>query len=230
MLPTQTAAVTYKENVYVVQSGDSLYEIAERHDTTVQAIKRNNSLDSEDLLAGHLIYLPKGADRSTNPLSVIVPNARLLVGDYVFPIDANSSYERFWNTYGDDRTWTESSSGQARNHEGIDIMTPIGTPIYSVSDGYINRIGWNPYGGWRVNITDLTGKINLYYAHLEGFTPVLRQGDRVESGQVIGFVGDSGYGPAGTTGLFDPHLHFGMYHADTQKSLNPFYYLTHWEQ
>ena len=43
------------------------------------------------------------------------------------------------------------------------------------------------------------------------FAEGIEMGERVKKGEVIGYVGDSGYGPEGTTGKFPPHLHFGIY-------------------
>lgn len=153
----------------------------------------------------------------------------LLSSRFVFPFGRFGVYEPFTNTYGDERSWNDDGEESARKHEGIDIMAEKGTPIYAASDGVINRIGWNTYGGWRVNITDKSGKYKLYYAHLSGYVPALRLYGSVKAGQLIGFVGDSGYGSAGTIGMFPPHLHFGLYDTGTDKAFNPYYYLKMWE-
>ncbi|WP_044748480.1 M23 family metallopeptidase [Bacillus alveayuensis] len=50
----------------------------------------------------------------------------------------------------------------------------------------------------------------------------------IKKGQLIGYVGDSGYGSVGTTRKFAPHLHFGMYDANW-KVINPYSYLKYWE-
>lgn len=154
----------------------------------------------------------------------------LLSARFIFPFGKFGRYETFYNTYGDERSWTEKENTPGRQHEGIDIMAEKGTPIYAASDGVINRIGWNTYGGWRINITDKSGKYKLYYAHLNAFVPSLRLYGSVKAGQLIGFVGDSGYGVPGTTGMFPPHLHFGLYYNGTEIAFNPFYYLKQWEQ
>lgn len=107
-------------------------------------------------------------------------------------------------------------------HEGTDVFAPEGTPIYSVTDGTVSHAsgpgddGWNNLGGYTVMIEASrdVGPIErgdrLYYAHMNGPT-ALEPGKRVEAGQKIGEVGDTGQGPPGTSGLFEPHLHLGWY-------------------
>ena len=51
------------------------------------------------------------------------------------------------------------------------------------------------------------------------------EGDQVKAGEVLGFMGDSGYGPQGTTGQFPPHLHLGIYvrtEEEEEHALNPY--------
>ncbi|WP_235828097.1 stalk domain-containing protein [Brevibacillus migulae] len=217
----------YKDNPYVVKAGDSLSTIAKNHDTTVSDIKDNNTLKSQQLYVGQMIYLPEDADDSKNPLTKFVSEKRLLADENQFPISQENEKSPLLDTYGDGRTWGADAAG--RNHEGIDIMADKGTPVYASSSGTINRIGWNTYGGWRINITDASGKYKLYYAHLDAYAPGLKYGTKVKAGQLIGFVGDSGYGSRGTEGKFAPHLHFGLYQASNDRPLNPFYYLKYWE-
>jgi len=60
----------------------------------------------------------------------------------------------------------------------------------------------------------------------------LRPGQLVEAGQVIGYVGSSGYGPPGTSGKFPPHLHYGIYKDNgiTEWSFDPYPSLRNWER
>lgn len=51
------------------------------------------------------------------------------------------------------------------------MMGQVGTPIISVESGYVEAIGWNPYGGWRIGIRSLDQKRYYYYAHLRKTTP-----------------------------------------------------------
>jgi murein DD-endopeptidase MepM/ murein hydrolase activator NlpD len=87
-----------------------------------------------------------------------------------------------------------------RAHKGVDYAAPIGTKIKSTSDGIVDFIG-NQGGYGRVVILRHQGRYSTLYGHLSGFAPGIRKGDRVAQGEVIGFVGASGW----ATG---PHLHY----------------------
>ena len=61
---------------------------------------------------------------------------------------------------------------------------------------------------------------------------IFREGDRVRAGELLGYMGDSGYGPEGTTGQFDVHLHFGiyLYQNGEEYSFNPYHLLCYLEK
>lgn len=100
-------------------------------------------------------------------------------------------------------TWGAPRGG-GRVHEGIDIFAPLGTPVRSTTRGLIVRKGWNRLGGRIVTVLGPGGQRH-YYAHLDEFdTP--EEGDWVEAGTVLGYVGTSG-NAAGTPA----HLHYGIY-------------------
>lgn len=131
----------------------------------------------------------------------------------------------------DDSFGSERNFGGQRQHEGTDIMPPVNErgvyPIRSVCDGTVENIGWLTLGGYRIGIRSDTG-IYFYYAHLQSYAGDYAVGDRVRAGEVLGLMGDSGYGAEGTTGEFDVHLHFGIYISDkdgNEVSLNPYPYL-----
>lgn len=221
-------AMAHSGNLYVVQPGDSLSVIAKNHATTVEAIQQQNGMIQPILHMGQVISLPPGASPSAQPLMKYMQDQSLASPRYKFPLGTNVMYEPIVDTFGDSRTWG-ASGGSRRSHEGIDLVAPKGTPVYSVSDGKVVQIGWNQYGGWRLAILDETGKYQYYYAHLSAYTPSVRLGTKVKAGQMIGFVGNTGYGPAGTQGKFISHLHFGMYQSAGGRPVNPFYYLKYWE-
>ncbi len=106
------------------------------------------------------------------------------------------------------------SYGYKRKHLGNDLMAPVGTPVVAVEGGIVEAAGWNQYGGWRVGIRSLDGKRYWYYAHLRKghpFAQGVTEGARVEAGQVIGYVGMTGYSATpDTNGMSAPHLHFGL--------------------
>ena len=94
-------------------------------------------------------------------------------------------------------------------HEGNDILAEEGTPVLSVTSGTVEAVGWTFYSGTRVGVRGTDGKY-YFYAHLSRVAPGIEVGSPVEAGDVLGLVGNTGYGPPGTEDEFFPHLHFGI--------------------
>ncbi|RJS91638.1 M23 family metallopeptidase [Salinisphaera sp. Q1T1-3] len=93
--------------------------------------------------------------------------------------------------------------GGARRHEGVDIFAGRGTPVVAVVDGRVSR-RTGGLGGEAIFLSGGFGQPSYYYAHLDRFA--VADGARVERGEVIGYVGNSGNAAGGPT-----HLHFGIY-------------------
>ena len=116
-------------------------------------------------------------------------------------------------------SWMQSRTfGGNRGHEGCDIMASLNIrghyPIVSVCDGVVEKIGWLPQGGYRIGVRGDAGAY-FYYAHLYDYARDFAPGDKVAAGELLGFMGDSGYSEVeGTVGNFDVHLHFGIYLND----------------
>lgn len=106
------------------------------------------------------------------------------------------------------------SYGFKRQHLGHDMMGQVGTPVIAVESGYVEAIGWNQYGGWRLGIRSFDKKRYYYYAHLRKNYPYhksLKEGSIVQAGDVIGYLGRTGYSRTENTNNIDePHLHFGI--------------------
>lgn len=106
------------------------------------------------------------------------------------------------------------SFGFSRKHLGNDIMGSLGTPIVAVEGGVVEVMGWNRYGGWRVGIRSFDSRRYYYYAHLQKdtpFAPGLQEGDIVQAGDLIGFMGRTGYSDReNVNNITKVHLHFGM--------------------
>lgn len=106
------------------------------------------------------------------------------------------------------------SFGFARKHLGHDLMGSLGTPVIAVEGGIVEAMGWNRYGGWRIGIRSFDSKRYYYYAHLQKdhpFAEGLAQGDIVQAGDVIGFMGRTGYSDEENVNNIETvHLHFGM--------------------
>lgn len=121
--------------------------------------------------------------------------------------------------------------GGERQHEGTDIMASVNErgryPIISMTDGTVEKIGWLKLGGYRIGIRSPSGGY-YYYAHLYDYAKDFKEGDEVKAGELLGFMGDSGYGEEGTIGQFAVHLHVGIYVDDEngeEMSLNPYWAL-----
>jgi len=118
------------------------------------------------------------------------------------------------------------SFGFARKHLGNDLMGSQGTPIVAVEGGVIEAMGWNRYGGWRIGIRSFDSKRYYYYAHLQKdhpFAEGLQVGDMVQAGDLIGFMGRTGYSDKENVNNIETvHLHFGMelIFDESQKECN----------
>lgn len=124
------------------------------------------------------------------------------------PIAAGYSYSHS-DDFGASRTF-----GYDRKHLGHDMMGNLGTPIVAVEGGVVEALGWNRYGGWRVGIRSFDGKRYYYYAHFRKdapYAPGLQVGDIVDAGDLIGFMGRTGYSDVENTNNIEiVHLHFGL--------------------
>jgi len=118
------------------------------------------------------------------------------------------------------------SYGFKRKHLGHDMMGQVGTPIIAVESGYIEALGWNQYGGWRIGIRSFDKKRYYYYAHLRKNFPYnksLHEGSIVQAGDVIGYLGRTGYSSSeNANNINTPHLHFGiqLIFDESQKECN----------
>lgn len=119
-------------------------------------------------------------------------------------------------------------------HEGTDVMADVNQrgyyPVVNMTDGVITNLGWLELGGYRVGIEAKDGAY-YYYAHLASYADI-EEGQQVKAGDLLGFMGDSGYGKEeGTVGKFPVHLHVGIYlEVDGEEiSYNPYYLLKYLE-
>ena len=106
------------------------------------------------------------------------------------------------------------------------MMGAAGTPIMAVEGGTVEAMGWNQYGGWRVGIRSYDRKRYYYYAHLQKdrpFAPGLQEGSEVQAGDLIGFMGRTGYSTReNVCNIEVNHLHFGLQliFDESQKECN----------
>ena len=113
-------------------------------------------------------------------------------------------------------------------HHGDDIFAPLGAPLLAVASGTVFSVGWNKIGGNRLWLRDGQGNL-FYYAHLSAFSPLAVNGSKVNAGDVVGFVGNTG--DAQGTPF---HLHFeihpvGLLGLGYDGAVNPTSYLLAWK-
>lgn len=119
-------------------------------------------------------------------------------------------------------TYNQSRS-QGRTHHAIDIHAPRGTPVIAVANGTIRKLHNGARGGLAIYLMDNDGTTRYYYAHLDGYAQGLYEGQRVQRGEIIGYVGDTGNAQPG-----DYHLHFSVAVLDSPsrwwdgENLNPY--------
>ena len=139
----------------------------------------------------------------------------------VFSPIAEGYYYTHYDDFGASRSY-----GFKRKHLGNDMMGSEGTPIVAVEGGVVEALGWNRYGGWRVGIRSHDRKRYYYYAHLkkdEPYAPGLTVGQSLNAGDLIGFLGRTGYSDKENSNNIEVnHLHFGMQliFDESQKECN----------
>ncbi len=168
-------------------------------------------------------YPPDVARPGTNGPSLLVRIApkvirRLTSDGYVFPVYGPAG---FGDSFGAPRAETIW-------HHGADIFAGLGAPVLAVADGTLFSVGRNRIGGNRLWLRDRNGN-EFYYAHLSAFSPLAVNGGRVNAGDVVGFVGNSG--DAQTTPY---HLHFEVHPSSLlvlgyDGVVNPTSYLRAWQ-
>ena len=141
-----------------------------------------------------------------------------------FPIPSDEiTYEDSW--------LSKRSYGGERFHEGTDLFGRVEAPGYypviSMTDGVVEQKGWLPLGGYRIGIRSAHNGY-FYYAHLSEYEKEFKTGDTVMAGDILGYMGNTGYGEEGTVGQFPVHLHLGIYIQtpfQEELSVNPYWVL-----
>ena len=90
-----------------------------------------------------------------------------------------------------------------RLHAGVDMGARCGSPIRAAADGVVSHMGYDSSGGWRLVVDHAPrggASLSTSYLHAQGYG--VRAGERVRRGQVVGWVGSTGWSTA-------CHLHFG---------------------
>jgi murein DD-endopeptidase MepM/ murein hydrolase activator NlpD len=169
------------------------------------------------LLAGVLAPGPSVRSVQAQPAPLIPEPAYhrpVEVDGKVFPVARSNFFAQtyFFNGWHDPRFRFIDGKWQLVGvHEGIDIVAEKGTPLLAYIDGVIEQTGWTFYSGDRIG---LRGDDGLYYLYAHASEIHVSPGQRVSAGEVIGLVGNTGYGEDHTEDEFIPHLHFGVLGSD----------------
>jgi peptidoglycan LD-endopeptidase LytH len=102
--------------------------------------------------------------------------------------------------------------GSTRKHEAIDILAPRGTDVVAVEDGKVAKLFTSNTGGLTLYQFDPSERFVYYYAHLDSYAPGIKEGAKLQKGDVVGAVGTTGNAPKNT-----PHLHFAIAKLDPDK-------------
>lgn len=162
---------------------------------------------------------------------------KMLLSDVkCFPIPKEKQEQEipyyYANSWKADRTY-----GGDRPHYGTDLMDVLNEngriPIVSMTDGVVEKIGWLELGGWRIGIRAEHGGY-FYYAHMDRYAKDMTIGRKVKAGDILGYMGDTGYGEEVTRGKFPVHLHLGIALPANENReefwINPYWLLSYVEE
>lgn len=99
-----------------------------------------------------------------------------------------------------------------RSHQAIDIMARRRTPVLATDDGRVEKLMRSRSGGITIYQFDPEGEYCFMYAHLDAYVKGLHEGQEVQRGDVIGYVGFTGNAKKSA-----PHLHFAIHRLDDTK-------------
>lgn len=170
-----------------VKRGETLWDIARKHNTSVEAVAKINKLSKPNFIReGQVLTIPT-ASNSANAderSRILLASRGRLSSRLAYPLRARIS-SGFGPRWG-------------KQHEGVDFAAPTGTPIRAAAGGVVSYAGWSS-GYGRLIILDHGNGVTTYYAHNSRI--LVDQGQRVAQGQIISELGATG----DATG---PNLHF----------------------
>ncbi len=105
-------------------------------------------------------------------------------------------------------SWGDPRDNGLREHHGTDVMAPANTAVLAAAPGTVEKLWSSAAGGTTVYVRAPARNWTYYYAHLSGYAPGLHEGQTIRTGDVLGYVGDTGNAGAGNF-----HLHFGLTHT-----------------
>jgi murein DD-endopeptidase MepM/ murein hydrolase activator NlpD len=178
---------------YTVVKNDSLSKIAARMKVPQNAILDANNIISDTIMPGEVLFIP-GARMDANELSRAITRdtgRKAAERPMIFPVSG-----KITSGYGWREDPVKPKPGEMRFHKAVDIAGKMGDPVKAAMQGTVLYCDNNPNLGNFIVLNH--GEYQTLYAHLSAYS--VKAGDKINQGQEIGKIGDTGY----TTG---PHLH-----------------------
>jgi murein DD-endopeptidase MepM/ murein hydrolase activator NlpD len=183
---------------HVVRRGDTLWSLAERYGTSVDALAAANEIDDpERISVGQRIRVPDRPTLRAPGSGIGGATVGSVNATYRSPSRRGRAPQLRWPTGG--RLSSQFGRRGASMHEGIDIAAASGTPVRAAAAGRVVHSDWSISGYGNLVILEHRGGLVTLYAHNR--VNRVRVGQQVDAGQVIAEVGKTGH----ATG---PHLHF----------------------
>ena len=135
---------------------------------------------------------------------------------HIFPIRGAHNYGDAQNRYGAPRS--------GHRHAGQDVLAACGTPVVAARGGKVLSAGYGGAAGNYVAIHTVGNDYDMFYAHFRS-TPLVREGQRVYTGQLIGFIGETGDASV-------CHLHFELWQGpwwNGGRTIDPLPALKAWD-
>ncbi|MFT5573595.1 MAG: murein DD-endopeptidase MepM/ murein hydrolase activator NlpD [Cryomorphaceae bacterium] len=176
-----------------IRVGDSFHVVHTDYILDEEKIANGNILAAEFTTQGQTYQAIRFED-AQGGVSYYTPQGKSMLGTFLrSPVE----FSRISSRFGKRR---HPISKKWKAHKGVDYAAGRGTPIRATADGKVVHAG-NKGGYGKTIVLRHAGRFSTLYAHMNGYAKGVRSGSRVEQGQVIGYVGTTGY----STG---PHLHY----------------------